>query len=269
MNEPNCLSGVTVLVARPQGQGERLCACIRALNGNALHIPAVEVHPLPMGTELHRIAQKLASYDGVLFVSANAVEHAMRWFAAEQVVLPPECLIGAVGLQTAQSLRDQGISVNAFPADRHDSEGLLNVTALQEVCGKNILIVRGRGGRTLLGDELQNRGAQVDYAEVYERRCPAGTLREKIPPGTRVDIIVATSNEMIDNLLALAGTDDRTWLCTLPLIVFSDRNREHARAQGFKQSAFLATSTSDEGIVEAMMAWMGQRRTTGADPGRE
>lgn len=255
MNEPNRLSGVTVLVTRPQGQGEQLCARIRALNGNALHIPAVEVHHLPMDFELRRIVQELAAYDGVLFVSANAVEHAMPWLTAERAALPPNSLIGAVGKQTAQALDKQGIRVTVFPAKRHDSEGLLAVSALQNVRGKNILIVRGRGGRTLLGDELRNRGARVDYAEVYERRCPAGTLREKIPRGTHVDIVVATSNEMIDNLLTLAGTQDREWLCTLPLIVFSERNREHARAQGFIQSAYLASTMSDEGIVEALMAW--------------
>ena len=268
MNEPKRLSGVTVLVARPQGQGESLCARIRALNGKALHIPAVEVHALPMGIELHRIAQKLALYDGVLFVSANAVEHGMRWLAAEHALLSPNIIIGAVGKQTAQALYKRGISVSAFPADRHDSEGLLAVSALQNVHGKNILIVRGRGGRTLLGDELRNRGAHVDYAEVYERRCPAGTLREKIPRGARVDIIVATSNEMIDNLLALAGGEDRPWLRALPLIVFSERNREHALAQGFTQSAFLAASMSDEGILEALMAWTSGRGSAGEDSGR-
>jgi uroporphyrinogen-III synthase len=136
---------------------------------------------------------------------------------------------------------------------------LLALPSLQQVRGKRILVVRGQGGREKLATELSNRGAHVDYAEVYARRCPAGSLREKIPAGRQVDIVVATSNEIIDNLLTLAGAQDRGWLCGLPLIVFSARNDQHARACGFSRTPYIASSMSDEGVMNALRAWAAER----------
>lgn len=255
MGVKELLAGITVLVARPRGQGENLCTRIREAGGVGLHVPAIEVHPLPMEADLRRIASDMAAYYAVLFVSANAVEWGMKWLTDQCVVLPPGALIGAVGQSTAQALLTRGVTVTALPQDRHDSEGLLALPSLQQVHGKRILIVRGRGGREKLAMELSNRGAHVDYAEVYTRRCPAGSLRERIPAGCRIDIVVATSNEIIDNLLTLAGVRDRGWICDLPLIVFSARNGQHARACGFSRTPYIASSMSDDGVMEALRIW--------------
>ena len=46
---------------------------------------------------------------------------------------------------------------------------------LGALAGKNIFIIRGKGGRALLGDTLSARGAQVNYVEVYKRALPEVT----------------------------------------------------------------------------------------------
>lgn len=265
MGEKDLLAGITVLVARPRGQGENLCSCLKLAGGMGLHVPAIEVHPLPVEAELSRIANDIAAYDAVLFVSANAVEWGMKWLTGLSAALPQGALIGAVGQSTAQGLFARGITVTALPQDRYDSDGLLALPSLQQVREKRILIVRGRGGREKLAMGLRNRGAHVDYAEVYTRRCPEGTLRERIPAGCRVDITVATSNEIIDNLLALAGAQDRAWLCGIPLVVFSARNSQHARACGFSRTPYIANSMSDDGVMVALRTWAKERVSGSSD----
>lgn len=259
VGDKELFAGITVLVARPRGQGENLCSRLRAVGAVGLLIPAIEVYPLPVDLELRRVAHSLSTYDAVLFVSVNAVEWGMTWLSGLAAVLPPRVLIGAVGQSTAQALLSRGVAVTALPQVRYDSEGLLALPSLQQVTGKRILIVRGRGGREVLAAELRSRGAHVDYAEVYARRCPAGSLREKLPAPGQIDVVVATSNEIIDNLLTLAGTLDRAWLCGLPLVVFSERNSQHAQACGFSRKPYVASSMSDEGVIDALRTWAAER----------
>ena len=53
--------------------------------------------------------------------------------------------------------------------EHHDSEGLIALAALQNVARKNVLIIRGDGGRELIAEKLSDRGASVHYFESYRR----------------------------------------------------------------------------------------------------
>ena len=69
----------------------------------------------------------------------------------------------AVGESTAAALSQAGAAAVLWPVDGASSEALLALPELDEtaVVGATILIVRGEGGRQLLGDTLSKRGARV------------------------------------------------------------------------------------------------------------
>jgi uroporphyrinogen-III synthase len=184
-------------------------------------------------------------YAWLIFVSANAVEHA-------QPYLPPlrDVGIAAVGRKTARALDGAGMTNILVPSTTADSEGLLGEPALAEVAGQRILIVRGSGGRPLLADTLRSRGARVEYAEVYRRELPADTrtrLRALLhrPPGA----ITITSGEILENLTTLAGP--ATSLRDIPLVAVSTRVAEMARHAGFRQ-VIQARGAGDDAIVAAL-----------------
>jgi uroporphyrinogen-III synthase len=140
------------------------------------------------------------------------------------------------------------------PAGQWDSEGLLAAPALGEVRGRRVLIVRGEGGRPLLGEQLAVRGAEVRYAEVY-RRAPTALDAEPLVARWRdeVQVVVATSREVLDNLVARLGAAGLERLRETPLVVVSERLAAHARALGIRR-VLVADAASDAALVQAACA---------------
>ena len=161
-------------------------------------------------------------------------------------------LFGAVGRATAAALREQGLAPDLVPERGFDSEALLALPALTQVAGKRALIVRGEGGRPLLGETLSKRGAEVAFAEVYRRAVPEVDVSAELATWReRLGFVTATSDEVLRNLLELLGPTNRAWLLAMPLVVISDRGGASAMQLGFRRVA-VAKEASDEGIVEAL-----------------
>lgn len=193
------LAGVGVLVTRPAGQAGDLVAAIEAAGGRSIAFPVIEIAP----RSAQEIAADLAARadpDIVIFISRNAVEHGLAWAG--------DGAIAAVGPATAAAIEAAARVVDICPAGGFDSESLLAEPALRDVRGKTVRIIRGNGGRELLATTLRERGAHVDYLEVYARRLPdydpaeIEAVRRGLEGG-EIDAIVVMSVESLHNLLAL------------------------------------------------------------------
>ena len=138
----------------------------------------------------------------MIVVSLNAVEHGLALMDTARAPQTRARMM-AVGESTAAALEQAGFDAVLRPARGASSEALLAKT----VAGSRILIVRGEGGRQLLGDTLSKRGARVTYAEVYRRARPevnGGGLARRGRNGG-IDAIVITSLEGLENLFAMLG----------------------------------------------------------------
>jgi uroporphyrinogen-III synthase len=247
---PCNLGGRGVLVTRPAAQADGLCRCIEAAGGRALRFPTVDIQP-PAQPDIAR-ARLAEPWDLIIFISRNAVEGALALapagFAAAAVQL------AAVGKATAKAMQTLGLGPTLVPAAGFDSEALLAMPALADVAGKRVLIVRGEGGRALLGETLANRGAALSYAEVYRRAPAAVDAAAHLPEWqASLHLLTATSDEVLDNLLALVPPSAHAWLRGLPLAVLSERNAATARARGFAEVA-VATQADDAGMLAALCA---------------
>ncbi len=193
------LAGVGVLVTRPAEQAGDLVAAIEAAGGHSIAFPVIEIAPRSPQAIAAEVAG-LADPDIVVFISRNAVEHGLAWSG--------NAAIAAVGPATAAAIEAAARVVDIRPASGFDSESLLEEPALRAVKGKTVRIIRGNGGRELLATTLRERGASVDYLEVYARRPPdyaesqIDDVRRRLEAG-EIGAVVVMSVESLHNLLAL------------------------------------------------------------------
>lgn len=235
-----------ILVTRPADQARTLCERIKELGWQPIPFPTIEIIPLcDNGPWLER------DFDLLVFVSKNAVIHGLPLLQGREA----RTRIAVVGQGTARQLEEMGRHADILPDGRWDSEGLLAHPALQAVEGQRILILRGEGGRPLLADTLESRGGMVRYAEVYRRAAPRADTASLVKDWTeRVDLVLATSNEVLDNLFLLLGNTAPALLQRTSVIVVSERGQGHARSKGCGR-VILARGADDESLVAAMLQW--------------
>ncbi len=239
-------------MTRPAGQADRLSRSIAQHGGVALRFPALDIEPLGQTEDIVRQLRAMENVRWLIFISANAVNFALNWNSGkiDQLKLPP---IVAVGGATAKALRDKGLTVDVLPQQGFNSDALLQMPAMQDVRGKRCVIVRGRGGREKLAETLIERGASVEYLEVYRRVMPRGNVTQLLAWLRRkeVDAVTITSGEALQNLLTMLG-EHAPLLFTIPLIVVSDRIGQMAEKMGFVR-IIVSEGPTDEAILQTLI----------------
>jgi len=244
------LAARVVVVTRPAAQAARFAALVAATGARPLLLPTLEIVPLTLDEDQRRQLVP-DGFDWTVYTSANAVECSLG-----QLPRPQQTRVAAIGRGTARALAAHGITVSEMPSADASSEGLLARDALAELRGRRVLILKGRGGRTLLAEELARRGAEVVTGDVYERRrataSPAALqeLRQACASGAAV--ITATSAEVLANLLALAPEAACPGLRDAVLIVPGERVAGTARAHGWRGRIVQARSAEDEAMAAAL-----------------
>lgn len=248
---PPChLGGLSVLVTRPAHQAEPLCELISDAHGRPIRFPTLEILGPPDKAGAREALNSVRDADLLVFVSANAVQYAYP-LLPEQI--PIDLGIAAIGRATARRLDDVGLPATLTP-ERMDSEGLLGLPALQQMTGKRVIVLRGNEGRELIAETLRERGAEVRQVEVYRRQRPERTAAARnLVEGwdQLVDVVIATSNAILDNLFDLIGEAGTERLRRTPLIVVSRRMAEHAVARHC-EAVHVAASAQEADLLETL-----------------
>ncbi|MCP4126644.1 MAG: uroporphyrinogen-III synthase [Gammaproteobacteria bacterium] len=247
------LTGIGVLITRPRGQAEALCDLISDRGGSAIRFPTIAIDGPEDPARVRALLRQVPEFDLVIFVSPNAVRYGLALLGDDG--LPPGLPVAAVGKGSARVLSELGVAVDVLPQQRFDSEALLELPQLTRVVDRRILILRGNGGRSLLGDTLRERGAEVEYVEVYTRQRVAADATPLISTWReQVQIVAVTSCEILDNLFRMLGEQGRPLLCQTPLVVVSDRIQARARELGCNYTV-VAPEASDQGLLRSICNW--------------
>ncbi len=248
-------SSADIWVTRPAAQATDLLAALEAAGWSAVAVPALAIVAAADTDALQRQAhERLAAANVAVFISRNAVDWLWRVLGDDTDALLTGKRVLAVGPGTAAALRDHGFNDVVMPDAGADSEALLARPELATPTGETIVIVRGRGGREKLATTLRERGAQVDYLEVYARQHDETTqarlpqLWREQPPAA----IVVSSRAGLDALRAMTPAEWQSCLQTTPLICLGERLAAGAAALGFRHCQPVAAGGGDAGIVAAL-----------------
>lgn len=256
MNGGGPLAGRTIVVTRPRAQAAPLAAAIAALGGTPLLFPLLEIAPAADPRPLAAAVERLADYAIAVFISPNAVDHALPAILARGP-WPAGLLPAAVGQGTVRALAAQGVGGCIAPQERFDSEALLDLPELaaERIAGRRIAIFRGDGGRELLAETLRARGAAVDCVTCYRRSGPAAGVDLLLAAwrAGRLDALTVSSSEGLRHLLELLDDEGRSYLARTPLFVPHARIAESAAALGLHQ--IILTAAADDGLVAGLRAY--------------
>jgi len=237
------LNGLKVLVTRPEEQATPLLEAIASHGGVAKSFPLLEI--MQVDTIPSALAQ-LEQYQLIIFVSRNAVIHSWALLDANRKPsLPDQLKVAAMGRGTADELSARGQRIDHLPSTSFDSEGLLALAAMQSVQGQRILIVRGQSGREHMATVLRQRGAKVDYVEVYQR---LKTKRVLTNQDSDVDAIVLSSSEAIQHLADCARRDQQAWVFAKQIVAIHPRIAMQAGDLGFTLKPVIAEQEHDSGL---------------------
>jgi uroporphyrinogen-III synthase len=243
-----------ILVTRPAAQARGLCDRIVALGGEPVELPAIEIRAPEDTGPLEALVGTLDDFDLAVFISVNAVQRGLDFILARRD-WPAAVQIAAVGLASNAALETHGLRASLVPEHEYSSEGLLALPELADMHGKRVVILRGNGGRDTLYETLSERGAEVEYVEVYRRARPEvdpDTILALLRPG-HLAAVTATSNETLQNLYDMAGERGRPLLLDIPLVVASPRQAALAARLGFRQGAVIAGHASDAAMVAGIV----------------
>ncbi len=251
----NQLAGINILVTRPVHQSAFLVEGIRAIGGNPILLPVLEISDIQDLSPLIDLINRLHEFDWAIFVSPNAVNKAMS-LICEQRSLPSHLKIATVGKGSADALKHYGVTEVLMPTEHFDSEALLKQEELQSMTGKRVVIFRGNGGRQLLGDTLIQRGAIVEYAECYQRGKPDIDTAPLLAAWSQGEIhaVIITSSEGLHNLFDIMGKLGQQLLKLTPVFTVHERIAQTAKDFGMEKIV-KTSSTGDEGLLESLQAY--------------
>ncbi|MDE2235293.1 MAG: uroporphyrinogen-III synthase [Gammaproteobacteria bacterium] len=255
MAAPQPLKGAGIVITRPMHQGESLRVRLETKGAEVLHFPTIEIQPVANTASLEACFKRLDRYQYMIFISPNAVDYAADYLDFRG--LPPKLKLAAIGPGTARALLAHGRKPDMLPRDGANSEALLKLKALNAVNNKSVLIVRGQGGREFLAETLEERGADVDYAEVYRRNVPRldhGELSRWLR-NAKVDAIIVTSRESLLNLDRMLSPGLTPYLRSAQLLVSSAQVIKLASALGIRRRPVVAADASERALVLALTQW--------------
>lgn len=258
------LAGQRILVTRPAHQANALCDRLRQLGAEPVRFPTLAITPIPQHDSNYPLLKQrfldLDLYHTVIFISANATRLACEQIDQYWPQLPLQINWLSVGSATANTLRQllpEATAPSHSDSTAMDSETLLALPELQQLSGKRVLICRGEGGRELLAQTLQQRGAQLDYAELYRREIPvySQTEIESIIYKSAASAMLVSSGEALTNLVALTRQNDEpcSKLVDVPIVLPSQRVAALANQLGFT-CVRIAENATDEAMMAVLTA---------------
>ncbi len=238
-----------VLVTRPKHQQDHFLELCERAGLETVSLPCIDILPV----ECNISTDGVSASDLILFTSRNAVD-----FAHKILPLPwPHAKVYAIGRATERALSKLGQTLIHPPIEPYNSEAFLAWHATQPAI-TSALVIKGLNGRNLIETNLRKTNVDVTVKSVYKRVIPAvsDAERQRIFIETPASIISVTSDDVLRNLINIAGPTYASELHATQLVVNSERCAVMAAKLGFDHTAKVADPPGDEGQLAAILDCM-------------
>ena len=246
------LFGRRIVVTRARGQADALASRLEALGAAVVEMPAIEIQAPADAAPLDRAIAELASYDWLIFTSANGVKFFLdRLDRSAADLRSLRAKICAIGPATRAAVEALHLKVDLMGKE-YVAEGLLAAFAAHDLAGKRVLLPRAAVARDLVPVELTRRGARVDVVEAYRTVMPedaASRAGEVFGVAHRPEIVTFTSSSTVRNTVAAVGP---AALAGVKVASIGPVTSRTARELGLTVDAEAREFTID-GLVEAVL----------------
>lgn len=245
-----------ILITRPEPENSVTCNTLSSIGLSPVSLPMLEIQALQGEDEEAKIRSQIFNIDEfhyVIFVSKNAARYAAEWLDTCWPMLPEKIHWIGIGQGTTNALIREGIPALSNPGNT--SEALLDWLKPVKMSGQKVLIVRGVGGRTELGDKLKEKGVKISYLSLYERKKPEYHAQTffMLPD---INLIWVTSGENLSNLSEYVSQYKPEWKA-LPILTPSLRVNQQAINMGWI-NASCADGADDNSLLKATEFYIGK-----------
>ncbi len=260
------LFGKRVLITRAEGQAAAMAQHLRDAGAEPVLAPAIRIAPPADPAPLRKAAADAASYDWVVFTSANAVTAFFAELAAQggDGRRLGGVRVAAIGPVTAEQLRAHGIKPDAIP-ELYRGEAVAHSIIAQHggsMQGVTVLLPRAEVARDALPERLRAAGARVDVVPAYRTLPPEAEDRARLRAlieQRQIDVVTLTSSSTLDNLVDALGADAPRLLQGLTVASIGPITTETAERRGV-HVALTATEYTVDGLIAALMCHFEETR---------
>jgi uroporphyrinogen III methyltransferase/synthase len=231
-------------VTRPKKQNQSLVKYIRAIGGEPVEIPTIEIKKINQEA-LEKEINKLENYTWLIFTSVNAVK--IFFEKIDQMSLDIRILgsikVAVVGQSTKKKLKDFGINADLVP-EKYTGEALGEVLIKKIENGEKVLLPRSNKGKKKLVSILEAKAVIKDLPiyDLVEPRIDEEILKQTL------DYITFTSPSTFRNF---ASQVKRSYLENTKIISIGPITSKAIKEDGFKVYKEAVNHTI-EGLVESL-----------------
>ena len=252
--ERSPLFGKRVLITRPIGQSNAFADQLLRWGAEPVIAPTIAIAAPDDVHASRRATIEAANYEWVVFTSANGVNAFFEQLDArrDDARIFGAAKIAAIGLKTAQALRERGIYPDAIP-QRYVAEDLADLLIASSREGARILIYRAAQARDVLPERLSAAGRTVDVVAAYKTVFTADpSLKERV---ARCDILTFTSASTVNGFVHNFGSPENARAAAAGKIVacIGPITAQAARDAGL-DPAIVAEEYTTDGLSDALLA---------------
>jgi len=251
-NKP--LFGKRILVTRTRQQVSSLTQKIEELGGEVIEFPTIQIVQPDSFDEIDGALGEIEKYQWIIFTSVNGVNSFFNRLKKLDfdIRLLYNARICAIGSVTAKTLEDMGFNIEYVP-EVFKAEELVEGLKNKIMIGDRVLLPRADIGGTILVDELNKLGAEIDDIHVY-KTVISKQSRDQLQKNleNNIDIITFTSSSTVNNFIQILGKDNLPDLSGIKFAAIGPVTEETAHKAGLKID-ILAEDYTIDGLVSAIV----------------